>query len=189
MKKNILMVLLLALMMNMGCNRDDKGIRKEEPALLKSNIPYSVRENMSIVLKNEYVEDVLGKAKITRKVENKTYEIRKMNDGSLIIVTYDNDNGRLIDVWRFKELYERNDFKALLVGDSNYEDVLKIDPYTFFFKKSNEIAYSEHRLINDEALVINYIRDNGLWVVEDIAYKKDPVGFSKIINPGYFDLD
>lgn len=188
MKRKILMLLLLlSLMIIMGCSGAEKGIRKEESDLLKSNIPYSIRENMSIVLKNKYVEDVLGKANITRRVEDKTYEIRIRDDGSLIIVTY--DNGRLIDFWRLKELYERADFDGILVGESNLEDVLRIDPYTSFFEKSNEDGFSEHRLINDEAVVISYIRENESWLVDDITYKEDPVGISKIISPDYFDID
>lgn len=188
MKKKILMLLLLlSFLIIMGCSRDEKGFGKEGSDLLKSNIPYSIRENMSLVLKDKYVEDVLGKAKITRRVENKTYEIRTRDDGSLIIVTY--DNGRLIDVWRLKELYEREDFEGILVGDSSLEDVLKIDPYTSFFKKSNEDGFSEHRLINDEAVDISYIRKNESWIVDDIIYKNDPVGISKIISTDYFDLD
>lgn len=66
---------------------------------------------------------------------------------------------------------------------------MKIDPYTCFFKKSNEDGFSEHRLINDEAAVISYIRKNESWLVDDIIYKNDPVGISKIISSDYFDLD
>lgn len=183
MRKHILMILVIIFLLgSYGCVDDS-----ENSGNLKSNLPYVIRGNMSISIKKDYVAEKLGKADFTRKLETKTYEIRKKDDGSLIIVTY--DNGRLIDVWRLKELYERADFDGILVGESNLEDVLKIDPYTSFFEKSNEEGISEHRLINDEAVFISYIRENESWLVDDIIYKKDPVGISKIISPDYFDID
>ncbi len=190
MKKGILMVLvLMVLVVNIGCTSGSELKEKQDVDILKANVPYSIRANMSIVLKKQYVEDILGKADITKKIETKTYEIRKKDDSSLIIVTYDNESGRLIDVWRLEKLYEIKDFEEIVVGKSTLDDVEKIDPFTSFFEKSKENGISEHRLINDEVVVISYIRANDSWQVDDVAVEKDPVGFSTIISPDYFNID
>lgn len=183
MKKNILMVLVvLVLVGSLGCADGSNTKVREKADNLNPNFPYSIRENMSVVLKKEYVEERLGKADITRKLEKKTYEIRNKDDGSLIVVTYDNESGRLLDVWRLKELYERQDFEVIINGESTSKDVVLVDPYTIVFEKSGKEGISEHRLINDEVAIIRYKQENGSWRVYDISFEKDPLGFSTLIS-------
>ena len=188
--KYVLMIIGLFLLVgSFGCADGGKIKVSENTSNLKPNIPYSIRSNMSIAIKKSYIAEKLGKADITRKLETKTYEIRKKNDGSMVIFIYDNENKNLIDVWRLKELFERNDFKNIVAGESTYDDVVQVDPYTIVFENSNKEGISEHRMMDDEVAVISYKREQGTWRVYDISFEKDPLGFSTLISPDYKKLD
>ncbi|MDD2371506.1 MAG: hypothetical protein PHQ32_05840 [Firmicutes bacterium] len=200
MKRYILLVMVVLVMVGLtasfGCvdvlnskvsdKVDDKMI--ESVNLFNPNMPYSLRGSMSLVIKKNYVEESLGKADITRRLDTKTYEIRKGDDGSFVVVVYDNETGRLIDVWRLDKLYERNDFDRLVNGVSSLEDVVLIDPYTKVFEKSNSEGVSEHRLINDEIVIIDYKLVDDYWQVEKVGFEKDPLGFSSLISQDYSEI-
>lgn len=190
MRKYILMIIgLLVLLGSYGCADGGKTNESKNASNLKRNIPYSIRENMSISIKQGYVAEKLGKADITRKLETKTYEIRKKDDGSIVFVFYDNETKSLIDVWRLKELYKRQDFEEIVGGESSSKDVVLVDPYTTVFEKSKKEGISEHRLINDEVAVIRYKQEHGSWRVYDISFEKDHLGFSTLISTDYNNLD
>lgn len=181
MNKSILLVIVLFFLLgNIGC----ANVRnpKNNENTINSNIPYSIRMNMSIAIKKNYVEEKLGKADIIRIKDNKTYEIRKKNDGSLVFITYDNENGILLDVWRLKKIYVRSDFGKILEGEVTLDDVVLIDPYTKVVEYSEDKGISEHRLINNEIVVIKYMMVQGKWIVENISFEKDQLKFSELIG-------
>lgn len=148
------------------------------------NIPYSIRQQTSFVISKEYIQSHYGAPKITRDAGDYSYEIRDMDDGSKLFVIYNKKTGTIHDIWRLKTLLTRSDFDSIKVGESTFEDVQKIDPYSQDFGESTGEAISEHRLINNEVAIIHYTKKNNKSVVSSIKYvSPDPSGFYSILFP------
>lgn len=151
--------------------------------MLKTNIPYSIRETMSLAIKKNIIEKQYGKADLTGTSETKNYEIRTKHDKSKIIVIYDNVTRNVTDIWQLKKLLTREDFKVIEEGKSLVKDILDIDPYTNIFEKNMNNALSEHKLVNNETLVIDYAKKKDSWVVARLTYiTPDPSDLINTIN-------
>lgn len=157
------------------------GIRNSE--MQSANLPYSIRENISLVIRSDNIKEIYGEPDIIRELPGKSYEIRKMADESLLFVFYDKETNSVYDIWRLKNLLSHQTFAEIHTGQATSEDILKIDPYTKVFELSKETGLSEHRLKENEIIIINYKKSKGDWVVEDVNYiKPDPSGFTTTIN-------
>lgn len=157
---------------------------EEKILSLKIDLPYSIRKYMSLVIRNKDIEKQYGKPDLIHKMETKTYEIRNISDGSKLFTIYDNISGALIDMWQLKKLFSYENFKNIYEKESSSEDILKIDQYTTIIECTNDTAISEHRLVNNEVINIDYVKKNGLWIVDKIKHvKSDPSNFTNILTP------
>jgi outer membrane lipoprotein-sorting protein len=187
MKKLILIVAktVCLLLILIGCAELNGENMNEDKKIdmLKVNIPYDVRRNMSIAIKSEYIERQYGKPELKRKIETKTYEIRNISDGSKLVVIYDNITDSVIDMWQLKKFLPPKSFKNIYKGESSYADILKIDSYTTILETTKNTAISEHRLNNNEVINIDYRNKNGVWIVENIRYvTPNPSNFVNILT-------
>lgn len=188
MKKNFLLICVLFCMIltTLSCSensnkKNENGVEKIN--MLKTNIPYSIRETMSLAIKKNIIEKQYGKADLTGTSETKNYEIRTKHDKSKIIVIYDNVTRNVTDIWQLKKLLTREDFKVIEEGKSLVKDILDIDPYTNIFEKNTNNALSEHKLVNNETLVIDYAKKKDSWVVARLTYiTPDPSDLINTIN-------
>lgn len=188
MKKNLLLILMMFfIILNFsGCsttkNQYMSGVEKGD--MLKVNLPYDLRKNMSIVIKSDAIEKKYGKAYITHKMQTKTYEIRNKDDGSKLIVIYNNDTSAVVDIWQLQKLLAHENFKNIYEGKSTSKDILEIDKYTTVIAMTKNTGISEHRLINNEIVTIYYVKKNDLWLVEKIKFiKPDPSNFVDTFTP------
>jgi hypothetical protein len=168
-------------LVNKESANDGKG---DEIDMLKTNIPYSIRQNMSVGLRPKSIEKKYGKADITRKLEKILYEIRNMDDESKLFVIYNIDTNAVIDIWQLKKLLEYEEFQSIIAEKSDLNDIIKIDPYTTIIEKSENDAISEHRLKDGRSLLIDYSMENGEWMVDKVnMIDPDPSGFINTILP------
>ena len=186
MKRNISLILLLSFLLIIfsGCGNDkNKNVYKGDKLnMIKVNIPYSMRVNTSIAIRSATIDKEYGKADILRDLDTKKYEIRNMDDGSKLFVIYDKETNRVIDIWRLKKLLSRESFKEITDGKSNLNDIINIDPYTTIIEKSKDNGISEHKLKNNEILIINYIKKKDVWIVDKTNFlNNDPSEFTKTI--------
>ena len=143
-----------------------------------------MRLQLSTAIRSSSIENKYSKADIIRNLKTKSYEIRERKDGSKVFVIYDNATNRVIDLWQLAKLFNREDFKTIIEGTSTLKDILQIDPYTTIIEKSTSSGVSEHRLKNNEVLVINYIKKNEAWTVDKTNFvNNDPSEFTKTIIP------
>lgn len=157
--------------------------------MLTTNIPYSIRQTMSIGIRPKGIEKKYDKADVTRKLENQIYEIRSMDDGSKLFVIYNKDTNAVIDIWQLKKLLDQDDFQIIIAGKSNFNDILILDPYSTIIEKSKNEAISEHRLKNNKSVVIDYSKQNGKWIVKNLnIVDPDPSGFSNTISSEDMEL-
>jgi len=188
MKKNICKILIfLFISLNLsGCAwiEKDKISKVGKSEMQSTNLPYSIRENISFAISSAMIERMYGKPQVIRKLQERTYEIRDMDDGSKIFVIYDNKSSRVTDIWRLKTLLSHQSLKNIDVGKTTLNDIKNVDPYTAIFETSKDHGISEHRLKDNEVLIIDYKRMDNIWTVEKFRYiKPDPSGFSAIIIP------
>ena len=124
---------------------------------------------MSLALRDKTVYAIYGTPDKVRKLKDDySYEIRNMQDGSKLFVFYTSD--RVYDIWRLKKLLSPEDFKKINVGKSNSDNVKEIDPYCAIWDESGGKAISEHRLKGNEVAIIQYSKNDNLWIVNDIKY-------------------
>lgn len=188
MKNKILLICLIfcIILITLSCSKDsniksENGVKQIN--MLKTNIPYSIKENISLAIKKNTLEKQYGKAHLVGRSETKNYEVRTMSDESKLIVMYDNVTNAVLDIWQIKKLFTHNDFKTIEEGKSLSTEILKIDPYTNLIEKDLNTAISEHKLVNKEALVIAYVKKNDSWVVKQLTYvNPDPSDFINSIN-------
>ena len=190
MKKLISIVVMSICLLSIltGCvgNKIQKENSSESKKIesLEINMPYSLRMHMSMVIRSQDIEEQYGKAELTRQLESKSYEIRNINDGSKLIIIYDKTSGAVTDMWQLKKLLSSENFKDIYEGKSSSEDILNIDPYTSISETSENTAISEHRLIYNEAINIEYTKKDGLWIVENIKkLTPDPSNITNILIP------
>lgn len=188
MKKIFLLICALFCIMltTLSCSENSNKKSKngvEQINMLKTNIPYSIRETMSLSIKKNIIEKQYGKADLTGTSDTKNYEIRKLSDGSNLIVIYDNVTKSVTDMWQLKTLLTQEDFKNIEKGKSSSKDIIKIDPYTDILEKNMNTAISEHKLVNNEALVIDYVKEKDSWIVNKLTYlNPDPSDLINTIN-------
>lgn len=177
MKKLILVVSVIFCLSTMltGCSKmKNKNLSKDEKTdMLDVNVPYYITNYMSMVTRRDDIEKKYGKADIIRKSETKTYEIKNISDGSKLVVIYEDGEGRVIDMWQLKKLMSSESFKNINEGKSSSQDIIKIDPYTTIVETTEDTAISEHKLINNEIIDIDYVKENGSWIVKNLKYVKD----------------
>ncbi len=185
MKKGLLVFLISILIINVvACKETTQNTNQigEEVIMNIENIPSSVRAAMSNRINSSAIVRKYGKADIKRKLENKSYEIRYLDDESKLIVVYDNDTNRVIDLWKLNKLLKREDFQILVGKESLFNDVINIDPYAFKLETSAITAISEHKLVNNEVAIISYINRDKQWLVDKIDYvSPDPSEFTSIL--------
>ena len=156
---------------------------EEKIDILKVNLPYFIRQNLSVGLSPIGVENKYGKADITRTLENRMYEIRNMDDNSKLFVIYNRETNAVIDMWQLKKLLSRDDFQSIVVGKSTFNDILKLDPYSTILEKSETGAMSEHRLKDNQSVLIEYSKENDEWIVEEFNFSdSDPSVFPSILT-------
>jgi len=64
------------------------------------------------------------------------------------------------------------------------EDITAIDPYSSFMEYTDATGASEHRLKDNEVLIVNYIKKNDVWIVDKMDFiSDDPSGFTKTLIP------
>lgn len=131
------------------------------------NIPNSVRKTMSLSINKKGIENTYGKADSEKIFDKKTYELRNIADGSKLIITY--LNNRVIDMWQFKKIFDRSDFEKLEINKSSLDDVLKIDLYSTIIG-SDEHSITEHKLKNNEVVLITYKNIDDLWIITEIEF-------------------
>ena len=152
--------------------------------MLKVNIPYAIRQSLSARVCPSGVENKYGKADITRILENRMYEIRNMDDDSKLFVIYNRETNTVIDMWQLKKLLSRDDFQNIVAGESTSNDILKLDPYSTILEKSETGAMSEHRLKDNQSVLIEYSKENDEWIVEELKFSdSDPSVFPSILTP------
>lgn len=150
-----------------------------------TNMPFKVRRLFSYVIKGDEINSLYGNPKLTRKVSDYFYEIRYIDDESKLYVIYYSDTGAVYDIWRVKKLFNRDDFKSIKLNNSTFDDVNKIDPYSLYFGDAEGEGISEHRLINDEVLIIHYTKYNNIATVKDLEFiTPDPSNFADILTKG-----
>lgn len=146
-----------------------------------------MRLQLSTVIRSTGIQNRYGKADRIRNLKTKSYEIRDRKDGSKLFVIYDNATNSVIDMWQLAKLFNREDFKTIIEGKSTIKDIVEIDPYTINIEKSKEngaTGVSEHKLKNNEILLINYIKKNDVWTVDKTNFlNNDPSDFTKTIIP------
>lgn len=165
-----------------GCvdSKSDVSNQNEKVESLKVNLPYSIRNSMSMVLTSEDIEKQYGTANLKRESDTKNYEIRDINDGSKLITIYDKSNNSVQDMWQLKTLLSSDNFNDISKEKSTADDIIKIDPYTNIIETGDNTAISEHRLANNTVINIDYIKKDGSWIVNNIT--PDTSNFTNILN-------
>jgi len=164
--------------------KDINNRGEEKIDMLKVNLPYFIRQNFSVGLWPIGVENKYGKADITRILENRMYEIRNMDDDSKLFVIYNRETNTVIDMWQLKKLLSRDDFQNIVAGESTSNDILKLDPYSTILEKSETGAMSEHRLKDNQSVLIEYSKENDEWIVEELKFSdSDSTVFPRILTP------
>lgn len=175
--------ILLILLLNNNINQKDKNqminVKTVENVV---NIPFIVEEQRNYVEHKEQVEAEFGKPYLSRKVGKYTYEIRRISDGSKLYVIYYSGDGQVRDTWRIKKLFKREDFQSLKPTVSTYEEVISIDEYCAYWGAEEGEGITEHRLVDNECLIIHYTKKNNVAVVKKLEFlSPDPSDFSNIL--------
>lgn len=150
-----------------------------------TNFPPSISCRMSAVYPRIKVIEQYGEPQETKKRNEYIYDIWNMEDGSKIFfLYYESDYGAILeDIWQFKNILTNEMFENLTENKSDYNEVLKIDPYSFLCATNKSTAFSEHRVGDGEIVRVEYIDIDDRWVVKNITYHiSDPYNFYSIIN-------
>lgn len=87
-------------------------------------------------------------------------------------------------MWQLKKLLNRENFNNINEGKSTFRDIEEINSYTTIIEKSKESGVSEHKLKNNEVVIIDYIKKNKVWTVEKINFISiDPSKFTSTLIP------
>lgn len=173
---------IIIIKINLG-KENTKQVLEAIDVIAAKNLPYRIRMLTSYVMKENEIQSLYGKPNLTRKVGKYIYEIRNINDGSKLYVIYDLRTGIVLDIWRLKKLFKRVDFSNIKVNSSTFEEVNNIDEYSMYFGDSVGEGISEHRLINNEVLIIHYIKKNNIATVKELEFiTPDPSNFMKILK-------
>jgi hypothetical protein len=147
------------------------------------NLPYEVRMQTSYVMREKQIQSRYGEPNLTRKAGEYVYEIRNIDDGSKLYVIYDSKNGKVHDIWRLRELFKKEDFDNIKINSSTFDDVNNIDEYCLYFGDEEGEGISEHRLLNNEVLIIHYIKNNDIATVKELEFiTPDPSSFTTILK-------
>ena len=183
MRKVCISMILCIVVCLCGCGRvspsqGEKVI--QDNTSVTTNIPFSVRQSISVAIKKDTINAKYGKPKKIQDLKDgNSYEIRNMEDGSSLYVIYSSD--RVYDIWRLKKFFSKEDFTKIKIGESSCDDIKEIDPYYSLWIESEEKAISEHRMRNNEIAIIQYVKKDSKWIVNDINYGTDPSNFSTTI--------
>lgn len=185
MKKILCCFLIIFLVgITVGCNKNANinNMKEGKTKMLCVNIPYSVRISLSVAIGSEGIENTYGKPDIVKTIDRETYEVRNISDGSKLIVDY--YDGRVVNMWQLKNLFKKQDFKNIILNESTFEDILKIDPYSTIIGDKEGIT--EHKLIDNGTVIITYTsrhsssKENKDWVVNNIEFlDNDPSNLFK----------
>lgn len=176
-------MLLSLITLATGCansNSESKSVGKISD-VIKINFPYSIRTTMSISASYKNVKQSYGSPEIVNTCDGYTYEIRTMEDKSKLIIIYNTVSGNIVEARQLTKLYSENDFNSI-VTNSKLNDVKKVDPYTMIFENDDNTAISEHKLTNNQVLLINYIKDKNDWLVKSTSVIDDDSNFYNIIK-------
>ncbi|WP_347490223.1 hypothetical protein ABDB91_03335 [Desulfoscipio sp. XC116] len=156
---------------------------EEIDIMIKPNFPPSIRTRISFAIPRTKVIEQYGEPQETKKIDEYTYDMWNMKDGSKVFAIYHESIFK--DSWQFKNIPTNKMFEDLTVNKSDYNEVLKIDPYSFLWKpfKKNTMIFSEHRVTNEEVVRVEYINIDDRFIVKEIEYHlSDPYNFYSIID-------
>ncbi len=170
MKALKLLVLIFACTLLASCS---SKINAEKEFYKETNIPYSIRSQLSTVLTMDYAEQIYGKPDIIINSSGK-YTVKYMDDSSNLVISY-NYNDIVRDIWRYKKEMYLKDFNNIIVNKSKLEDVKRIDPYCSMVSVSTNKYLTEHRLADGDVIYIYYIKKDNSRIVSEIKYLKSDV--------------
>lgn len=147
------------------------------------NTPYTIRSNMSYVMKKDEIQSLYGDADIKRDAGAYKYEIRNIDNDSRLYVIYNSETGIVHDIWILKKLFKKEDFCNIKINTSTFEDVKKIDEYCTNFGSEGKDIISEHRMMNGVSLIVHYAKKDNDLIVKNMEYITDePSQFTSILS-------
>jgi hypothetical protein len=178
---------------NNNTNQNDKNqMLNAKNVKDQLNYPY-LKQYLNFVEYKQDIEARFGRPYLSRKVGKNVYEIRRIDDGSKLYVIYYPNDGQYHDgearyIWRIKKLFKKENFQNLKPGLSTYEDVISIDEYSYYWRyeyfagEDEGEGITEHRLADNESLVIHYIEKGNVKVIKELQFlSPDPSNFSNIL--------
>jgi hypothetical protein len=91
----------------------------------KENVPFALTSAATFVAKRDTIQEIYGKADISRDGENYSYEIRNIKDGSKLFVVYSPKTDNVNYTWHLKKLLNKDKVKKIIAGKSTFDDVKK----------------------------------------------------------------
>lgn len=190
----ISMIVVFAIfLLNNNTNQNNKNqMLNADNVKYQLNAPY-LKQYLNFVEHKQDVEVRFGRPYLSRESGKYVYEIRRIDDGSKLYVIYYPNDGQYHDgearyIWRIKKLFKKEDFKNLKPGFSTYEDVISIDEYCYYWRDESfpgEVegeGITEHRLVDNESLIIHYIEKGNVKVIKELEFlSPDPSNFSNIL--------
>lgn len=144
------------------------------PYALPSNI---LNESFSHTFNIEDIDSFIKKSNYTKDILNSdnNYSIIRFNDSESVLFIMYNNNGEIIDSIFTSHFYSILDFSSIIIGKSNYKDVMKVDKNAYYYLKVGE-NYSIHWLKRGYYILILYSNDEQKKV-KMIQLKKDKINF------------
>jgi hypothetical protein len=164
-----------------GCGNIAKTKKLEgNNSWLEPNFPYSVGKSLSFAIKNKDIEDKYGLPQKTEQKGEYIYQLWDMKDESKIVAIF--DKGYIFQfIWQYKGILSIQSFEDLIENESNYNDVLLIDPYAYFFS-FEDISFSEHRVAGGKIIHIDYEKKKNDLIVKSIKNEDDSYDFYSLIE-------
>lgn len=182
-----MIVLFVVFLLNDEINLIDKNqMISEKDVKEQLNYPYT-KQYLNYAEYKQEVEERLGKPYLSRKVGKYVYEIRRIDDGSNLYVIYHSNegqpyDGQARDIWRIRRLFKKEDFQNLKPGLCTYDDVIVIDEYCYYWGDEKGEGITEHRLVDNESLIIHYVEKNNVRIIKELEFlSPDPSNFFNIL--------
>ena len=119
----------------------------------------------------------LAKIECIRKVDDFVYTIHRVNEGGKFVLFYEFDKKSeswiACGFWWFLKPLHKEDFSKLEIGETTYDDILKIDPTAgiWYFDLG---PHSYHILSDYSTITIFYNGDSDAAKVKEIKYGVEP---------------
>ncbi|MCI8307100.1 MAG: hypothetical protein HFH14_03520 [Lachnospiraceae bacterium] len=200
-RKNIFVIMLAMLTaMAAGCSLDDGRVQKKpleydnetdltsldehvlSDKIKELNCPNDVRENMSVVYTIDTLinENVVG---LVRYNKGKYYSVTKVENGGYLFLLYES-NGEtyyLADGMLVSTLVDTS-LSADIEKGMSRDEIIEKDPSAYV-----GLDCSYHRLNDKSTLVVNYIEEDGSYVVSETGFSSNPASVLHYLTDEDFD--